>query len=102
MQSPLGRFHRPPVVAWLLFAPLVAPSPGSAQERTVAGSVLESGSLQPLVGAQVRVTGRDSAVFTNAAGRFVVRNISGDQVTLRAFMIGYRTAEVTVPVGAQD
>jgi len=98
------RWLRPLRVLAMPLLTALVPAPGgvAAQGRTVAGVVLEAGSLQPLVGAQIRVAGSDSSVFTNASGRFVLRNLSGDRVTLLARMIGYRTAEVTVQVGTQD
>src|SRR5690606_5655710 len=72
------------------------------QSSSVLGTVVSSGSLRPLAGAQVYVEGTDRGTLTDANGRFALTGLSGSQVTINVVMIGYREVSTTVPVGATD
>ena len=101
--------ERPGGRRWLAWVPLLAfllalaPAPPvAAQEQNVAGRVLSADSRQPLTEAQVQVVGTQRGVLSNTAGRFLLLNLSGNEVTLRVTLIGYRTLERTVSVGDMD
>ena len=59
-----------------------------------AGTVVDPRSL-PIAGARVAVVGGTASAVTDPQGRFRLA-VTGDQVTLRASMIGYRPAERVV------
>ncbi|WP_213611554.1 TonB-dependent receptor [Pseudoalteromonas sp.] len=57
---------------------------------------LESGS--PLAGALVKVAGSDQQVYTDTAGRFILRNLPTGPVTLKVSYIGLptQTSQITI------
>jgi len=71
-----------------------------AQEPVVAGTVVDASSRQPLDAAEV--TGGGVRAMTDAAGRFVLRGVSGSSIALQAHRIGYRPVSDTVEVGDKD
>ncbi|MGH7717830.1 MAG: SusC/RagA family TonB-linked outer membrane protein [Gemmatimonadaceae bacterium] len=107
--------HRPSLTSWgiaarsrvlqLLFVPLVTLSAAMVHAQAsgvVAGTVLESGSLQPVAGAQLTVQGTGLGAATDASGRFRIQNVSGDQVTLEVRRLGFRPHTQTARVGDTD
>lgn len=84
------------VLGWLLCACAV---PAFAQEGVVGGTVVDAGARRPLAGAQVVAVGANRGTITDAAGRFVIQGLSGNEVTLEVVMIGYKTGRRTVRVG---
>jgi TonB-dependent starch-binding outer membrane protein SusC len=85
--------------ALLLFAlPLAA----QAQDRgTIMGRVLDSGTQEPIVGAQVMITGTTLTTMTNQQGRFAIPSVPAGQHELRVSTLGYArgTQVVTVTAG---
>lgn len=81
--------------------PLAAAGLHAQEAGVIAGTVISSG-LVPLEGAEVAVEGTGVRVVTNNDGRFVLRGVEGDEVTLRVGLIGYRTASVQATVGSMD
>ncbi len=76
--------------------------PVSAQQQAVGGRVVSADTREPLGDAQIQVVGTQRGVLSNTNGRFLLLNMTGQQVTLRVTLIGYLTLEQTVPVGAMD
>jgi len=75
------------------------------QERTVAGVVVTARSLSPLSGATVLVPGTSTRAQTDIRGQFKLPlppTVTGETVTLRVTMIGYRPQEQTVSVNDQN
>jgi TonB-linked SusC/RagA family outer membrane protein len=87
-------------VALALVAAL--PATLAAQAGTVAGTVVSEATMRPLPGAQVVVEGTQRGTVADQAGRFILPGLTGQQVTLRVSMIGYRSVTRTVAVGATD
>ena len=97
---------------WASLIPLVAafalaPAALSAQEvGTIAGTVVDATSQEPLAGAQVfipapeqgAVAGSSFGTITDARGRFIIRNVPAGQHTVRVDLIGYSAASRTVTV----
>jgi TonB-linked SusC/RagA family outer membrane protein len=79
-----------------------APSAVSAQTGTVVGTVTESGGLRALESVQVFIPGTGIGTLTNTAGRYLLLNVPTGQVTVRAEIVGYRAAETTVTVTADE
>lgn len=71
-----------------------------AQQQSVGGTVVESTTRRPLVGAQVSAGARGA--ITDNRGRFLIGGLSDAQVTVRVVMIGYRELVQTVDVGRSD
>jgi TonB-linked SusC/RagA family outer membrane protein len=71
----------------------------AAQERVVAGTVVEARSFRPLAGVQVAVDGQVQGSITDANGRFRITGLTGESVTLQLVMLGYRTTSVPARVG---
>jgi TonB-linked SusC/RagA family outer membrane protein len=74
----------------------------TAQQGTVAGTVVVEATMRPLPGAQVTVEGTQRGTITDASGRFVIPGLTGTQVTLRVTMLGYRGVTRTAQVGDTD
>lgn len=79
---------------------VVLPAGAVAQEATtVTGQVLDEGG-NPLPSASVVIDGLNMGTLTNAEGRYLLivpaSRAGGQQVTVRAVLIGYRTQEQTV------
>jgi len=64
----------------------------------ITGSVVDAGSMRPLMDAQVFVPGGGRGTLTNSAGRFLLNNVPAGTVTLRVELIGYGTQEQQVTV----
>ena len=89
-------------LAWATLM-LVAGAGGvTAQDGSISGMVVVETGQQPLAGAQVLAVGTDRGTVTDGRGRFLLTGLSGTEATIRVVMIGYRTQERTVPVGASD
>ena len=73
--------------------------PAAAQAGEVAGTVVSTQGERPLTGARVNVDGSNRGVNTDAAGRFRITGLTGEQVTLRVTLLGYQGATRTVRVG---
>ena len=86
----------------LAMAQLLAASPVTAQQGTLAGTVVDSRSMQPIVGAQVMVSGTTQGTITDARGRFQLLNVQGTEVGLRVQMLGFRAHTESARVGATD
>ena len=69
---------------------------------TISGNVVHRESGAPLPGVQVGVPGSQRGAVTDQQGRFRITGLTGDSVTLRTQMIGYRPMTRRVAVGATD
>lgn len=69
-------------------------------QDSVAGTVVDAKTGQPLPGAQVEAVGTGRGAVTDAEGRFRIVGLTGGPVTLRVQRIGYRTTDQRVSVGA--
>lgn len=89
--------------ALVLAAGLLNPLDVGAQAPgAVAGQVLDASTLRPLAGAQIVVEGTQQGGVSDSGGRFRIDGLSGETVTLRVLMIGYRTLSEVVAVGRTD
>src|SRR5688572_21747886 len=86
----------------LLACLLLLPDRASAQQGLIAGTVVASGSQEPLAGATVGVTGQFLRTTTDEQGRFRLANISGTSVTVEVRRIGYKIAKVPARVGDEN
>src|SRR5687768_14364264 len=77
-------------------------APISAQQQvgTVTGTVTDSGSGQPIAGAQVYMPGLQLGALSNAQGRFLIVNVPVGSREVRAELIGRQAASQTVTVQA--
>jgi len=83
-----------------LLGSLAVPAPGLAQGTgTVRGTVVQAGTAQPVVGAQVSVPGTTRGGLTDSNGAFLITGVPSGQVTVRVESIGYRTIEQAATVG---
>lgn len=83
----------------LLFA-ATAPRPMLAQATgAIHGTVTDSTTQQPIVGAQVQVIGTSRRAVTNESGSYTISGVSGT-VTVRAQRIGFAPASHQALVGA--
>ena len=72
------------------------------QTRTISGTVLSAAALTPIQGADVRVQGAATGVFTDVSGRFRLTDVPSDQVTLVVRRIRYQPITQTVRAGTND
>jgi hypothetical protein len=68
----------------------------------IQGTITDSASQRPIVGAQVAIAGTTRGTVTDDAGRFAVRGIAPGQYVLRVVRLGYAAAERRVSVGANE
>ena len=98
--SKIGAWAAPAAALLLLFT---VPSLLSAQEGTVAGTVVGQGNQRPLAGVEVGVVGTPGkGAVTDASGRFRVTGLTGPTVVLSVRFLGFRPLTDTVQVGKTD
>lgn len=81
---------------------VVMAQPAGAQQKTVAGMVVEATSRSPLVGATVLVEGTPRGTMTDGRGHFLLTGLTGTEINLRVLRIGFRALRQTVKVGQTD
>jgi TonB-linked SusC/RagA family outer membrane protein len=101
------KFFRVTLLLALLSSLVCLPGPAGpgtlwAQTGMVGGTVVDRATLEPLPGAQIMVEGTEQGALTNEAGRFLIRGVSGGQVSLQIILMGYATEAITVQVGTTD
>lgn len=77
-------------LALLLAAFLITP----AYAQTIRGVVLDSATREPLRFVTVRVAATKKAAVTTTGGRFVLRGMPADSVTLHCSLVGYASSTV--------
>jgi TonB-linked SusC/RagA family outer membrane protein len=88
-----------PLLALLLALLAFARDADAQGAGSVAGTVLKAGTLTPVEGAQVQVQGTTLGAATDAAGRFRITGLSGDQVTLEVRRLSFRPTTEVARVG---
>jgi TonB-linked SusC/RagA family outer membrane protein len=80
---------------------LIAPNRAVAQgSATIAGTVTDSSTQQPVPGVQVTVAGTQRGTITDDGGRYALRSLPAGTVTIRVQRIGYAPVERSVAIGA--
>ncbi len=69
------------------------------QQAEVAGTVVDGSSLRPVAGAQVVAAGTQIGGLSDGRGRFRLTGLTGETVTLRVVMLGYKDVEQVVQMG---
>lgn len=96
-------------VAMVVLLTLWAPRQGTAQRApqpatgTIVGRIVDAGTGQPLVGAQVTAVGTGIGATTNMDGRYALARVPSGPRSIQVLFIGYsdKTVEnVIVPAGA--
>ena len=87
-------------VAALAMLSFVAPA--TAQDRSIAGTVVSAATLTPIEGAQVMVQGATTGVLTDVSGRFRLTNLTTDQVTIVVRRLRYQPLTETVRTGTTN
>jgi len=95
------RSYRAALLSLLALGPFAAPLVAQGT-RTVTGVVLSAASLTPIQGADVRVQGAATGVFTDASGRFRIPDIGAAEVTLVIRRIRFQPVTQTVSAGTND
>ena len=88
-------------VAFSFGLAVAAALPAIAQTGNVVGRVVNAGTLQPLSGVQVYITGIDVGTLTNQAGRFLFSAPAGTH-QVRFESLGYSTETQTVTLGVNQ
>jgi TonB-linked SusC/RagA family outer membrane protein len=78
-------------------APVLAQQP-----RPVSGTVVSAATLTPIQGAEVRVQGAATSVFTDVSGRFRIADVGADSVTLAVRRIRFQPVTQAVRAGTTD
>ena len=76
--------------------------PASAQQGTVGGTVVASGTQEPIASVRVDVVGTTLRAQTDERGHFSISGVSGTIVTLEVRRIGYKLLRTSARVGADD
>ena len=87
--------------AFVLVAALFA-GPVQAQQGTVAGQVTDKSNQQPVVGAQVLITGTSLQARTGRDGHFTIIKVPAGQYSVQVRIIGYATGTMSVSVAAGE
>ena len=99
-----------PVPRWIATLPTLLPcllcllllAPGVEAQQQLGGRVLQAGTGQPVVAAQVMIQGTSQGTLTDSRGQFVLQGVSGASVTVRVISLGYREVSQTLEVGRLD
>jgi TonB-linked SusC/RagA family outer membrane protein len=86
----------------LLAVGLGAPAALAQQSGVVAGTVVRSGTLTPVEGAQIAVEGTRLGTTTDAAGRFRIVNVPGERARIQVRRISFTPITQDVRVGETD
>jgi TonB-linked SusC/RagA family outer membrane protein len=88
-----------PLLALLLALLAFAGDADAQGAASIAGTVVKAGTLTPVEGAQVQVQGTTLGAATDAAGRFRITGLSGDQVTLEVRRLSFQPTTQVARVG---
>ena len=91
-----------PRVLLLLFMLTLAASSSLSQRARIAGVVLDSVSLEPLVGTNISLAGTNTGTTTDVNGRFSFDRLAPGSHTIRFTFVGYSAAEASVNLSAGD
>ena len=81
---------------YLLFLTVLVPGLLFSQARgKISGKVVDAGTGEALVGANVVVVGTSMGAATNTVGEFTILNVNAGTYTLRATYISYQTITVS-------
>src|SRR5262245_37699666 len=86
-----------------LFRLVIGAGAAVAQDGTISRGVLETGSGQPVAGAEVRVEATNATTSTNAVGRFQLQGVPAGRATLVVRASGFvdlRVPGLEVSAGA--
>ena len=83
----------------IAFTLLAAAALIQAPADSLHGTVRVAGAGDGIPGVQVSVRGHAEVVLTDAAGRYVLRNLRGERLELRFERLGFQTLTVDVMVG---
>lgn len=91
--SRIGRFPQIVALVTMCIVAMLDPAGANAQgtSGTIAGRVLEAGTNEPLIGAQVVITGTTIGAATDVDGYYRIINVSPGTYELRATYVGYQT-----------
>jgi len=85
---------------WVLVAVMVVVAPGVARaDRTVAGTIIDDATGQPVVGALVTIGTAEAT--TDASGKFVIHNAPFGRLDMIAIADGYKTFFGSARVGGE-
>ena len=73
-----------------------------SQTATIRGIIKDSGSKDPLAGANVYITGTSLGTASTDDGRYKISNVSPGTYVLKASYIGYESKEIEVTISAGD
>lgn len=97
------RIRASALVTFLLVALFSAPSVAYGQATAnIQGTVTDSATRRPIVGAQVALVGTSRGTVTDDEGRFALRGISAGQHTVRVVRLGYGQMERRLSVGTGE
>ena len=84
-----------PVIGLVVLLIALFQAEAQAQPASVKGQVTEESTGSPVPGASVMIKGTDTGTVTDADGRYILQNVSGDATLVFSF-IGYEIQEVTI------
>ncbi len=77
-------------------------APAAAAQGVIAGTVVRSGTLTPVEGAQIAVEGTQLGAITDASGRFRIANVPGERARIQVRRISFSPVTQEVRVGSAD
>lgn len=77
-------------------------TPARAEPGAISGTVVQAANQRPIRGAQVSIPATGRGANTDAEGRFRIGGLTGDTVTVRVTMLGYKPVSQTLKVGTED
>jgi len=81
---------------WLsLLLLLLVPGVMFAQSGKIRGSVVDSKTKEPLIGANIIVEGTSMGAATDVDGAYLILNVSVGTYTIKATYVGYRTFTIS-------
>jgi len=83
-----------------LAASLLGAGVAQAQQGTITGKVTDEATGAALAGARIQVVNQSAFALTNQEGQYSIRSVTPGALTLRIFMLGYRSGTQTVTLEA--
>jgi len=71
----------------------VETSPAAVATNTIAGTVLDNKTGEPLTGVEIQIEGTNLKTYTDFDGKFALDGISSGQYTISANLISYQENE---------
>jgi len=75
---------------------------GFSQAGSITGSIIDSKTKDPLIGANIYIVGTSLGTASNEKGEYTIQNITPDTYTIKISYIGYESKEIEITLDADE